>query len=122
MGFGEWDGFPSVPETSSATALLRLTIVLDTVPNRASSPWRVVSSWYLFLVAVLEIPNRYLSLRDLNVLNIHNHASLTGPLGLELQRPPADSSFRSFGPPEKTISRPAPDQENLPNQDCFYCC
>jgi hypothetical protein len=40
-------------------------------------------------------------LRDLERFGIRHHAVLTEALGVELRRPPSDSSFRYFGLPEK---------------------
>ena len=53
-------------------------------------------AWYLLLVVVLGILSRCQSLRDLERFAIRHHAVLTEALGLELRRPPSDSSFRYF--------------------------
>ena len=53
-------------------------------------------AWYLLLVAVLGILSRCQSLRDLERSAIRHHAVLTDALGLELRRPPSESSFRYF--------------------------
>ena len=53
-------------------------------------------AWYLLLVAVLGIPSRCQSLRDLERFAIRHHTVLTELLGIELRRPPSDSSFRHF--------------------------
>jgi hypothetical protein len=53
-------------------------------------------AWYLLRVAVLGILSGCQSLRDLERFAILHHAVLTEALGLELRRPPSDSSFRYF--------------------------
>jgi hypothetical protein len=61
-------------------------------------------AWYLLLVAVLEILSVCQSLRDLERYSfgegfayaIRHHSVLTVALGIELARPPSDSSFRHF--------------------------
>jgi len=53
-------------------------------------------AWYLLLVAVLGILSGCQSLRDLERFAIRHHAALTEALGVELRRPPSDSSFRYF--------------------------
>jgi hypothetical protein len=53
-------------------------------------------AWYLLLVAVLGILSGCQSLRDLERFAIRHHSVLTEGLGLELRRPPSDSSFRYF--------------------------
>jgi hypothetical protein len=47
-------------------------------------------------VAVLGILSGSQSLRDLECFASRHHAALTEALGLELRRPPSDSSFRYF--------------------------
>jgi len=51
---------------------------------------------YLLLVAVLGILSGCQSLRDLVLFAIRHHSVLTEVLGVELRRPPSDSSFRYF--------------------------
>jgi hypothetical protein len=46
-------------------------------------------------VAVLGILSGCQSLRDLERFAVRHHSALTEALGLELRRPPSDSSFRS---------------------------
>jgi len=53
-------------------------------------------AWYLLLVTVLGILSGCQSLRDLERFAIRHHSALTEALGLELRRPPSDSSFRYF--------------------------
>ena len=53
-------------------------------------------AWYLLLVAVLGIRSGCQSLRDLERFAIRHHGVLIEALGLELRRPPSDSSFRYF--------------------------
>lgn len=53
-------------------------------------------AWYLLLVAVLGILSGCQSMRDLALFAIRLHTVLTEALGLELHRPPSDSSFRYF--------------------------
>ncbi len=67
-----------------------------------------IPAWYLLLVAVLGILSGCQSLRDLERFARRHHAALTKSLGLELRRPPSDSAFRYFGPPEKVSSSPIP--------------
>lgn len=50
--------------------------------------------WFLLLVAVLGILSGCQSLRDLERFAIRHHAALNQALGLELRRPPTDSTFR----------------------------
>jgi len=50
--------------------------------------------WFLLLVAVLGILSGCQSLRDLERFAIRHHAALIQALGLELRRPPTDSTFR----------------------------
>jgi hypothetical protein len=51
-------------------------------------------AWYLLLVTILGILSRCESLRDLERFASRHHTVLTEALGLELRRPPADSTFR----------------------------
>jgi hypothetical protein len=51
-------------------------------------------AWYLQLVAVLGILSGCQILRDLERFAIRHHSAWTEALGLELQQPPSDSSFR----------------------------
>jgi hypothetical protein len=53
-------------------------------------------AWYLLLVAALGILSGCQSLRDLERFAIRHHAVLTEALGIELRRPPSESSFRYF--------------------------
>ncbi len=53
-------------------------------------------AWYLLPVAVLGILSGCQSLRDLERFAIRHHAVLIEALGIELGRPPSDSSFRYF--------------------------
>jgi hypothetical protein len=53
-------------------------------------------AWYLLLVAVLGILSGCQSLQDLECFAIRHHTVLTEALGVELRRPPSDSSFRYF--------------------------
>jgi len=53
-------------------------------------------AWYLLLVAVLGILSGCQSLRDLECFTIRHHSVLIEALGVELRRPPSDSSFRYF--------------------------
>jgi hypothetical protein len=53
-------------------------------------------AWYLLLVAVLGILKGCQSLRDLERFVIRHHTVLTAALGVELRRPPSDSSYRDF--------------------------
>jgi len=53
-------------------------------------------AWTLLLVAVMGILSGGQSLRHLERFAICHHAVLTEALGIELRRPPSDSSFRYF--------------------------
>ena len=53
-------------------------------------------AWYLLLVVVLGILSGCQSFRDLERFAIRHHTVLTEALGLELRRPPSDSSFRYY--------------------------
>jgi hypothetical protein len=53
-------------------------------------------AWYLLLVAVLGILSGCQSLGDLERFAIRHHAVLSEALGIELRRPPSDSSFCYF--------------------------
>ena len=50
--------------------------------------------WFLLLVAVLGILSGCQSLRDLERFALRHHAALNQAFGLELKRPPTDSTFR----------------------------
>jgi hypothetical protein len=50
--------------------------------------------WFLLLVAVLGILSGCQSLRDLGRFPIRHHTALNQALGLDLRRPPTDSTFR----------------------------
>ena len=52
--------------------------------------------WFLLLVAVLGILSRCQSLRDLERFVLRYHAALNQAMGLELKRPPTDSTFRDL--------------------------
>ena len=54
--------------------------------------------WFLLLVAVLGILSGCQSLRDLERFALRHHAALNQALGLELKRPPTDSTFRYLIP------------------------
>ena len=53
-------------------------------------------AWYLLLVAVLGILSGCQSLRELECFADRHHVDLTTSLGLDLRRPPSNSSFRHF--------------------------
>lgn len=53
-------------------------------------------AWYLLVVAVLGILSGCQILRDLEHFAIRHHTVLTEAFGLELRRPPSDSSFLYF--------------------------
>jgi hypothetical protein len=53
-----------------------------------------IPAWFLLLLAVLGILSRCLGLRDLERFALRLHSVLTEEQGLELLRPPSDSSFR----------------------------
>jgi len=85
-----------VPKTVSAATDLVLISYLKAIPDARMRRGGRFPAWYLLLVAVLGILSRCQSLRDLERFAIRQHAVLTEALGLELRRPPTDSSFRYF--------------------------
>jgi hypothetical protein len=85
-----------VLESVSAATDLDLINYLKAIPDARMRRGVRIPAWYLLLVAVLGILSRCQSLRDLERFAIRPHAVLTEALGLELRRPPSDSSFRYF--------------------------
>ena len=94
-----------MPENSAAVPDLDLISYLKAIPDARMRCGVCFPAWYLLLlVAVLGILSGCQSLRDLSVTPdgegcayaIRHHAILTEALGLELRRPPSDSSFRCF--------------------------
>ncbi|MFM9087660.1 MAG: transposase family protein [Cyanobium sp.] len=83
-------------ESASAATDLDLISYLKAIPDARMRRGVRIPAWYLLLVAVLGILSRCQSLRDLERFAIRHHAVLTEALGIELRRPPSDSSFRYF--------------------------
>jgi hypothetical protein len=85
-----------VLESASAATDLDLITYLRSIPDARMRRGVRFPAWYLLLVAVLGILSGCQSLRDLERFAIRHHTVLTEALGLELRRPPSDSSFRYF--------------------------
>jgi hypothetical protein len=85
-----------VLESASAATDLDLISYLRSNPDARMRRGVRFPAWYLLLVAVLGILSGCQSLRDLERFAILHHAVLTEALGVELRRPPSDSSFRYF--------------------------
>ncbi len=85
-----------MPESSAAATDLDLISYLKSIPDAGMRRGVRFPAWYLLLVAVLGILSGCQSLRDLERFAIRHHSALTEELGLELRRPPSDSSFRYF--------------------------
>lgn len=83
-------------ERASAATDLDLISYLRSIPDARMRRWVRFPAWYLLLVAVLGILSRCQSLPDLERCAIRHHAVFTEALGIELRRPPSDSSFRYF--------------------------
>ena len=83
-------------ESASAATDLDLISYLRSIPDARMRRGVRFPAWYLLLVAVLGILSGCQSLRDLERFAIRHHAVLTAALGVELRRPPSDSSFRYF--------------------------
>jgi hypothetical protein len=85
-----------LPDTASAATGLDLISYLRSIPDARMRRGVRFPAWYLLLVAVLGILSGCQSLRDLERFAIRHHDVLTTALGLQLRRPPSDSSFRYF--------------------------
>ena len=83
-------------QNCAAATDLDLISYLRSIPDARMRRGVRFPAWYLLLVAVLGILSCCLSLRDLERFAIRPHSALTKALGLELRRPPSDSSFRYF--------------------------
>ena len=83
-------------ESAYAATDLDLISYLRSIPDARMRRGVRFPAWYLLLVAVLGILSGCQSLRDLERFAIRHHAALTEALGVELRRPPSDSSFRYF--------------------------
>ena len=75
---------------------LDLISFLKAIPDARMRRGIRIQAWYLLLVAVLGILSGCQSLRDLERFAIRHHSVLGEALGIELRRPPSDSSFRYF--------------------------
>ena len=75
---------------------LNLISFLKAIPDTRMRRGIRIPAWYLLLVAVLGILSGCQSLRDLERFAIRHHSVLGEALGIELRRPPSDSSFRYF--------------------------
>lgn len=85
-----------MPPSGSATTDLDLIGHLKDIPDARTRRGIRFPAWYLLLVAVLGILSGCQSLRDLECFATRRHAVLNEALGLELRRPPSDSSSRYF--------------------------
>ena len=85
-----------MPERATAAAHLDLISYLTAIPDQRMRRGVRFPAWYLLLVAVLGILSGGQSLRDLERFAARHHSVLNEALGLELRRPPSDSSFRYF--------------------------
>ena len=93
-----------MPKSASAATELDLISYLRSIPDARMRRGVRFPAWYLLLVAVLGILSGCQSLRDLERYSfgegfayaIRHHSVLTVALGIELARPPSDSSFRYF--------------------------
>ena len=85
-----------MPESLSAATDLDLISYLKAIPDARMRRGVRIPAWYLLLVAVLGIISGCQSLRDLERFAIRHHSVLCEALGIELRRPPSDSSFRYF--------------------------
>jgi hypothetical protein len=85
-----------VLDSASAAIDLDLISYLRSIPDARMRRGVRYPAWYLLLVAVLGILRGCQSLRDLERFAIRHHWVLTEAHGLELRRPPSDSSFRYF--------------------------
>ncbi|WP_255000765.1 transposase family protein [Cyanobium sp. Alchichica 3B3-8F6] len=83
-------------ESVSAATDLDLISYLRSIPDARMRRGVRFPAWYLLLVAVLGILSGCRSLRDLERFAIRHHTVLTESLGVELRRPPSDSTFRYF--------------------------
>ncbi len=83
-------------DSAFAATDLDLISYLRSIPDARMRRGIRIPAWYLLLVAVLGILSGCKSLRDLERFAIRHHAVLTESLGIELRRPPSDSSFRYF--------------------------
>ena len=83
-------------ESASAATDLDPISYLRSIPDARMRRGVRFPAWYLLLVAVLGILSGCQSLRDLERFAIRHHSAHTEALGLELRRPPSDSSFRYF--------------------------
>ena len=83
-------------ESVSTATDLDLITYLRSIPDARMRRGVRFPAWYLLLVAVLGIMSGCQSLRDLERFAIRHHTVLTEALGVELRRPPSDSSFRYF--------------------------
>jgi hypothetical protein len=83
-----------LPEPSPANVSSDLISFLQAIPEGRMRRGVRFPQWFLLLVAVLGILSGCQSLRDLERFAIRHHAALNQALGLELRRPPTDSTFR----------------------------
>ncbi len=83
-------------ESASAANDHDLFSYLRSIPDTRMRRGVRFPAWYLLLVAVLGILSSCQSLRDLKRFAIRHHAVLTEALGIELRRPPSESSFHYF--------------------------
>ncbi len=83
-------------DSASAATDLALISYPRSIPGALKLRGVRFPAWYLLLVAALGILSGCQSLRDLERFTVRHHSALSEALGLELRRPPSDSSFRCF--------------------------
>jgi hypothetical protein len=83
-----------LPEPFPANASADLISFPQAIPEGRMRRGVRFPKWFLLLVAVLGILSGCQSLRDLERFTIRHHAVLNQSLGLELRRPPTDSTCR----------------------------
>jgi hypothetical protein len=110
-----------VPESSATATDLDLISYLKAIPDTRIRRGVRIPAWYLLLVAVLGILSGCQSLRDLERFAIRHHSALMEALGLELRRPPSDSSFRYFVLHVRRQRKLVPHCI-LKTVDCVGCC
>jgi hypothetical protein len=85
-----------VLDSASAATDLALISYPRSIPGARKLRGVRFPAWYLLLAAALGILSGCQSLRDLERFTVRHHRALSEALGLELRRPPSDSSFRCF--------------------------
>ena len=94
MGCDRSNRLVLVLESASDATDLDLISYQRSIPDARIRRGVRFPAWYLLLVAILGILSVCQGLRALERFVIRHHSALTEALGLELRRPPSDSSFR----------------------------